>query len=91
MPVATSGLPPRRDLADGTTRPVVGVLTLDDHRRPAWRQLPVSGLERAGTPNVLYFQEEAPGRPVLWIGCAEALLRVKLDELVDLHVPFDPC
>jgi signal transduction histidine kinase/DNA-binding NarL/FixJ family response regulator len=76
-------------LADGTTRPVVGVLTLDDHRRPAWRQLPVSGLERAGTPNVLYFQEEAPGRPVLWIGCAEALLRVKLDELVDLHVPFD--
>jgi signal transduction histidine kinase/DNA-binding NarL/FixJ family response regulator len=76
-------------LADGTTRPVVGVLTLDDHRRPAWHQLPVAGLERAGTPNVLYFQEEAPGRPVLWIGGTEALLRVKLDELTDLHVPFE--
>jgi signal transduction histidine kinase/CheY-like chemotaxis protein/HPt (histidine-containing phosphotransfer) domain-containing protein len=76
-------------LADGTTRTVIGALTLDSHGQPTWHQLPVAGLERAGTPNVLYFQEEAPGRPVLWIGCAEALLRVKLDELVDLHVPFD--
>jgi len=76
-------------LADGTTRPVVGALTLDEHRRPAWRQLPINGLARAGTPNVLYFQEEAPGQPVLWIGGTEALLRVKLDELQDLRALFN--
>jgi signal transduction histidine kinase/CheY-like chemotaxis protein/HPt (histidine-containing phosphotransfer) domain-containing protein len=76
-------------LPDGTTRPVVGALTLDDHRRPAWRKIPVEGLDRAGTPEVLFFQEEAPGRPVLWIGGSECLLRVKLDELPDSHVSFD--
>ena len=76
-------------LADGTTHPVVGALTLDEHRRPAWRQLPISGLEHAGTPIVLYYQEETPGQPVLWIGGTESLLRVKLDELQDLHVPFN--
>jgi len=26
----------------------------------------MSGIERAGTPTVLYYQEEAPARPVLW-------------------------
>src|SRR5664280_969781 len=76
-------------LVDGTTRPVVGALTLDNHDRPVWRQLPISGLERAGTPTVLYFQEEAPGHPVLWIGGTEALLRVKLDELQDQQVSFN--
>jgi len=76
-------------LADGTTRPVVGALTLDEHRRPAWRQLPINGLARAGRPTVLYFQEEVPGQPVLWIGGTESLLRVKLDELQDLSAPFN--
>jgi signal transduction histidine kinase/CheY-like chemotaxis protein len=76
-------------LADGTTRPVLGALTLDDRRQPVWRQLPVTGFARAGKPNVLFFQEETPGRPVLWIGGTEALLRVKLDELRDLTVPFN--
>ncbi|HUJ43300.1 MAG TPA: ATP-binding protein [Opitutaceae bacterium] len=76
-------------LADGTQRPVVGALSLDEHRRPAWRQLPIDGLDHAGTPTVLYFQEEAPGRPVLWIGGTEALLRVKLAELEDAPAPFN--
>ena len=70
-------------LPDGTTRPVVGALTLDDHRQLAWRRLSITGLDRAGTPAVLYFQEEAAGRPVLWIGGTDALLRVKLAELQD--------
>jgi len=76
-------------LADGSTRPVVGALTLDELRRPAWRQLPVSGIEHAGTPAVLCFQEEAPGQPVLWIGGTEGLLRVKLGELEDRPVAFN--
>jgi signal transduction histidine kinase/CheY-like chemotaxis protein/HPt (histidine-containing phosphotransfer) domain-containing protein len=75
-------------LADGTVRPVVGKLTLDEHRRPSWHQLPINGLDRAGTPTVLYFQEEAPGQPVLWIGGTEALLRVRLDELREVEAPF---
>ena len=75
-------------LADGTTRPVVGALTLDEQRLPAWRKLPVTGLERAGTPDVLYFQEEAPGRPILWIGGSEALLRVRLAGMQDRPAPF---
>ena len=76
-------------LADGSTRPVVGALTLDKTRRPVWRQLPVSGIEYAGTPAVLFFQEEAPGRPVLWVGGTEGLLRVNLDELTDQPVSFN--
>ncbi|MFA5057619.1 MAG: ATP-binding protein, partial [Opitutaceae bacterium] len=106
-------------LPGGGTRPVVGALTLDEHRRPSWRPLPVNGLDRAGTPNVLYFQQESPGpssfardsavakaetgqseglpsvgpakdgRPVLWIGGSEGLLRVKLDELQDQPAPFN--
>ncbi len=76
-------------LADGTKQTVVGKLTLDEHRRPAWHKIPIDGLERAGSPNVLYFQEEAPGRPVLWIGGSEALLRVNLAELKDRVVPFN--
>ena len=76
-------------LADGSTRPVVGALTLDKTRRPVWRQLPVSGIEHAGTPAVLFFQEEAPGRPVLWVGGTEGLLRVNLDELTDRPVSFN--
>ena len=77
-------------LADGSTRPVVGALTLDELRRPVWRQLPVSGLECAGTPTVLCFQEEAPGRPVLWIGGTEGLLRVQLADLEDRPVACHP-
>ena len=76
-------------LVDGTMRPVVGALTLDQRNQLVWRQLPISGLERAGTPTVLYFQEEAPGRPLLWIGGTEALLRVKLDQLQDQQVSFN--
>jgi signal transduction histidine kinase/CheY-like chemotaxis protein/sugar lactone lactonase YvrE len=76
-------------LADGTTHPVVGAFTLDKRQRPAWHQLPISGLAHAGTPNVLFFQEEALGQPVLWIGGTEGLLRVKLRELQDLHAPFN--
>ena len=67
--------------ADGSTRPVVGALTLDEAHHPAWRPLPVGGIEHAGTPTVLCFHEESPGQPVLWIGGMEGLLRVKLDEL----------
>jgi len=75
-------------LADGTRQAIVGKLTLDEHRRPAWHQTPIPGLERAGSPWVLYFQEEAPNRPVLWIGGSEALLRVNLAELKDQRVTF---
>ena len=76
-------------LADGTERPVVGTLTLDEHRLPRWRPLPMSGIERAGTPTVLYYQEEAPARPVLWIGGSEALLRVNLAALQAQSAPFN--
>src|SRR5208283_2858703 len=76
-------------LADGTERPVVGTLTLDEHQLPSWHQLPGNGIERAGTPNVLYYQEEAPARPVLWIGGSEALLRVNLAELQIQSAPLN--
>jgi len=75
-------------MVDGGSRSVVGKLTLDAHGQPAWQQLPIEGLEQAGTPKVLYFQQEAPDRPVLWIGGSEALLRVKLDELKEVQGPF---
>jgi signal transduction histidine kinase/CheY-like chemotaxis protein/sugar lactone lactonase YvrE len=73
-------------LADGGTRPVVGALTLDHQGLPTWRFRPVNGLERAGTPTVLFFHEEAHGQPVLWIGGSEGLLRVNLDKLEDRPV-----
>ena len=89
MPTGDVWLAAESPLADGTVRPVVGKLTLDQNRRPAWQQLPINDLARAGTPTVLYYQEEAPGKPVLWIGGTEALLRVNLDALPDLHPPFN--
>jgi signal transduction histidine kinase/DNA-binding response OmpR family regulator len=76
-------------LSDGSTRPVVGALTLDEARRPAWRPLPVAGIEHAGTPTVLCVQEESPGQPVLWIGGMEGLLRIKLNELKDRPASFN--
>ena len=76
-------------LADGTVRPVVGALTLDEHRRPAWRELPVAGIEHAGMPRVLCFQEHAPEQPALFIGGSEALLRVTLTDLQDQSAPFN--
>lgn len=86
-------------LADDVRRPVAGKLTLDEYRRLKWEPLHIGGLARAGIPNALYYyQEEAPGRPavglakagrpVLWIGGTEGLLRVKLDELEDMPPAF---
>ena len=75
-------------LAGDGTRPVVGVLTLDEHRRPAWRQLPIAGLDRAGTPEVLCLQDRTPEQPVLFIGGAEGLLRVMLADLHEQPAPF---
>jgi len=75
-------------LADGTTRPVVGKLTLDDHQRPVWQQLPIDELPAAGAPNVLYYQQEASGEHVLWIGGTESLLRVNLDDLHEVEAPL---
>ncbi len=85
-----------QSLADGTTRPVVGKLTLDARRQPAWHRLPIDGLDRAGTPTAVCFQAEAPdsasrstaSRPILWVGGSEALLRVDLDALQDDRAPF---
>ena len=76
-------------IADGTLRTVVGSLALDAEQRPVWHQLPIAGLERAGIPNVLYYQEESPDRKVLWIGGTEALLRVNLTELPVAAAPFN--
>ncbi|HTT57328.1 MAG TPA: triple tyrosine motif-containing protein, partial [Opitutaceae bacterium] len=75
-------------LTDGTTRPVVGKLTLDDHQRPVWQQLPIDELPAAGAPNVLYYQQEASGEHVLWIGGSESLLRVDLDDLHEVEAPL---
>jgi signal transduction histidine kinase/CheY-like chemotaxis protein/HPt (histidine-containing phosphotransfer) domain-containing protein len=76
-------------LADGSTRPVIGELTLDKVHRPVWRELPVSGIESAGTPAVLCLHEETAGHPVLWVGGTEGLLRVKLDEPGSQPVSFN--
>ena len=100
-PAGDVWLAAEKTLVDGSTRPVVGKLTLDKHQQPAWHQLPISGLDRAGTPSVLYFQDEAvtsadsamgklakESRPVLWIGGSEGLLRVNLAALQDIQAPF---
>ncbi|OHE89207.1 MAG: hypothetical protein A3G75_04470 [Verrucomicrobia bacterium RIFCSPLOWO2_12_FULL_64_8] len=75
-------------LADGSRRPVLGRLSLDEHRRLRWQPRPIAGLPRVGTPGVLYYQEETAGLPVLWIGGTDGLLRVKLDELQDMSANF---
>ncbi|MDD2764619.1 MAG: ATP-binding protein [Opitutaceae bacterium] len=49
-------------LPGGGARPVVGTLSLDEHRRLAWRRLPIGGLDRAGAPNVLYYQPDPCNR-----------------------------
>jgi signal transduction histidine kinase/ActR/RegA family two-component response regulator/HPt (histidine-containing phosphotransfer) domain-containing protein len=75
-------------LGEESPSPVVGKLTLDAHHRPAWQPLRICGLERAGAPAALCFQDEAPGQRVLWIGGAESLLRVNLDELDTRPISF---
>jgi len=76
-------------LVDGTMRPVVGALTLDEHQLPSWHPLPISGLDRVGTPRVLFYQDDAPGQGVLWVGGSEALLRVNLAELKSQSARFN--
>jgi signal transduction histidine kinase/CheY-like chemotaxis protein len=76
-------------LADGMARTVVGALALDENLRPTWHPLSIDGLERIGRPEVLYYQKEATGEPVLWAGGSEGLLRVKLAELQTLQPPFN--
>jgi signal transduction histidine kinase/CheY-like chemotaxis protein/sugar lactone lactonase YvrE/HPt (histidine-containing phosphotransfer) domain-containing protein len=76
-------------LADGMVRMVVGALALDENLRPTWHPLPIDGLDRIGRPEVLYYQKEATGEPVLWVGGPEGLLRVKLAGLQTLQPPFN--
>jgi len=85
----TAWLAAEAPLADGSTQPVIGALALDDQHRLAWHPLAISGLEHAGTPGILCFQEEAHAQPVLWVGGTESLLRVNLNELVDRPVIFN--
>lgn len=77
-------------LGEESLSPVVGKLTLDACHRAAWQPLRVCGLERTGATTALCFQEEAPGKRVLWIGGAESLLRVNLDEPEIRPVPVSP-
>ncbi len=67
----------------------LGVLTIGDNRSVSWRELDVPALDSIGFVQTMkFFQED--GRPTLWLGGTEGLLRLDYEAIPKLQTPTTP-
>lgn len=67
----------------------LGRLTLDVNGQTSWQELDAVGLQSIGSAQTMKFTREE-GRPILWLGGTEGLLRLDYDTLAATQPPPSP-
>jgi signal transduction histidine kinase/CheY-like chemotaxis protein len=67
----------------------VGVLAFTDRGQARWRELDLPSVHTIGSVRALTFSEES-GRPILWLGGSEGILRLDYDKISTLQPPAPP-
>ena len=79
----------KRTNASGTSAQGLGVLTVDGSGTTQWQELEAPALGAIGFIRTMVFTTEA-GRPVLWLGGSEGLLRLDYDTIPVMKNPDSP-
>ncbi len=67
----------------------VGLFTIQSGGEYAWQELEIPGLDSIGFVQTMKFSREN-GRPVLWLGGGDGLLRLDYDAIAPLRAPPSP-